>query len=108
MIKKERKGCFFSPLPSLQEALAKEKAHYLKWQTVTHMSSMKNIRQNCCKTQNLHEYQKYFWNVISLLLKSQSGVRKLKCQPKSDNFEILWLAKKTSSVHTFLSMTEKV
>lgn len=75
---------------------------------MTHMSSMKNIRQNCCcKTQN-HEYQKYFWNVMLLHLKSQSGVRKLKCQPKSDNFVIFWLAKKTSSVHTFLSMTEKV
>ena len=33
------------------------------------------------KTQN-HEYQKYFWNVASLHLKSQSGVRKLKCQQK--------------------------
>ena len=75
---------------------------------MTHMSSMKNIRQNCCcKTQN-HEYQKYFWNVMLLHLKSQSGVRKLKCRPKSDNFVIFWLAKKTSSVHTFLSMTEKV
>ena len=35
-------------------------------------------------------------------------MRKLKCQQKSDNFVIFWLAKKTSSVHTFLSMTEKV
>ena len=38
------------------------------------------------------EHQEYFWNVIVLQEKNQSGVRKLK-RRKRDQFVVLWLVR---------------